>query len=414
MTKLIGEHAPWPTLVDPEGRRWDAVEGAIGEEALDGVTGTLLFTQRPGVYHDATRLMQMAKVRYPLPTSEAEAQELGLNGFALEFAKRVLRTAALRKKGLPILTLADPACRAYLERLVPVIEQALHVDNMKARRLASLLTDTPASDASVCGLKALAKAWAEGDGTDASANKQALRGIKAGLDELEDPPELTANDWFRKAKLDADMRTFKLLDVRFQKAIPGYKPGLDWVIPEIIREPMKATRIAHARAVRPSDTGAIPRYMHRLVIDGMVFGHKRKMTGASVLIDCSGSMGVTQEQVLLIAQYFPAGIVAGYSGEALRILAEKGRVVADAPLDWNGTNECDGPALEWLLRQGGPRFWISDGGVTLRGDYECQAASDHCAVLCRWGNIERIASMRLAIDRLKRVAAAKHAGENAA
>ena len=414
----------WPTLVDPDGHRWQTIESTLGEEAFEGSMGTLLVTNREGPYHEARRMMRMAEIRYPMRQTPQERKELGLNGFALELAKRILRTEALRKKKLPILSSTNKTCVDYIKRLVPVIQASLKVKEKKAQELASLLTDRPSSNSNAASLKGLAAAWfldrpsddsEDGESESAQGSKpsdqhdqKTLANMLKQLGDMEDVT-MSAQNWFSLVSHEAEMRTFKLLDFKLQQAIPGYQLGLDWVIPDIIRATMTATRIAFARAVRPSDTGAIPRYMHRLMIDGMVFGHKRRMTGASVLIDCSGSMGVTQQQVLAIAKHFPAGIVAGYSGAALRILAEKGRVVAQAPPHWQGSNECDGPALEWLLRQSAPRFWISDGGVTLRGDTASSKASNHCEALRRWGQITRIGSMTDALKRLAKVAAGQEA-----
>ena len=404
----------WPTLVDPDGRSWQTIESTLGEEAFEGSTGTLLVTSREGPIHEARRMMRMAEIRYSMHQTPTEREALGLNGFALELAKRILRTEALRKKGLPILSATDKPCEDYITRLIPIIQASLKVKEKKAQELASLLTNRPSGGMDASSLMDLATGWFkdrpkddEGDG-ESEHDQKILNQMLKQLGEMEDVT-IPASQWFSQVSHEAEMRVFKPLDLKLQKAIPGYHPSLDWVIPRIIRETMTATRIAFARAVRPSDTGAIPRYMHRLMIDGMVFGHKRRMTGASVLIDCSGSMAVTQQQVLAIAKHFPAGIVAGYSGDVLRILAEKGRVVAQAPPSWKGTNECDGPALEWLLRQSAPRFWISDGGVTLRGDRPNQYASNHCEALRCWGQVTRIGSMKAALEQLEKVVAGEAA-----
>ena len=46
------------------------------------------------------------------------------------------------------------------------------------------------------------------------------------------------------------------------------------------------------------------------------------------------------------------------TGDVLRMLTKlRGNIV-------------DGPALRWLARQPGPRFWISDGVVTGEGDMQ--------------------------------------------
>lgn len=123
---------------------------------------------------------------------------------------------------------------------------------------------------------------------------------------------------------------------------------------------------------RASDTGVVPTYMHRLLSDQRVFGRKRKHRRwqGTVLIDLSGSMSLSVHEVNEILRRWPAVTIATYSGNnangVLRIVAKNGRKASD---DWLGppsgnNNMVDGPALDWLCTQRGPRVWISDGGVT--------------------------------------------------
>jgi hypothetical protein len=419
--------APFVAIVDAKDREWECFESGFGDGVLEGAVNTLMVTTNTGNFAESRRLMQLARLRYPMELTPDEMKELGLNGFALDLAKRILLTKALREKGLPVMKNSDPQCANYLTKLKPVVMRTLGVNERRADELLSLLTTSPRGGKEAQELSEIAEQWFkdqkklkgdkgkddgngdEGDESDAerseAISQQALSKLLKALDEMIDT-EMTPSDWFSKLKINEDFKqkvTWEPFPVKLAKAIPGYHPDLPWRIPKIIRDTMGATRIAFARAMRPSETGAIPRYIHRLMIDGMVFAHKRRTAGASVLIDCSGSMGVTQQQVSTIAQRFPAGIVAGYSGGEIRILADKGRCVVAAPPAWAGSNECDGPALEWLLRQSAPRVWISDGQVTMEDEQTDQRANDHCAALCRWGNVKRIPSMAAALARLDKI-----------
>lgn len=140
-----------------------------------------------------------------------------------------------------------------------------------------------------------------------------------------------------------------------------------------ITEPKRPLRLPpriRAPKRRASPEGSFPRNWHRLPVDGAVFARRHKRpAGGSVLIDQSGSMSFTPDDVLAILEAAPAAIVAtycgtDYSGE-LRIIARDGRRVEDADI-WieGGNNTVDGPALEWLAHQDGPRFWVSDGEAT--------------------------------------------------
>lgn len=112
------------------------------------------------------------------------------------------------------------------------------------------------------------------------------------------------------------------------------------------------------------------RRLERLTTDGRVFAHKQmRKGGGAVLIDTSGSMSLTHDEVIALCVAFPGGVIAAYSAEGslgyLRVIARNGRRVTDEMINPpGGGNEIDGPALDWLALQPGPRYWISDAGVS--------------------------------------------------
>ena len=101
---------------------------------------------------------------------------------------------------------------------------------------------------------------------------------------------------------------------------------------------------------RSMDEGSYPRQLHRMLIDGKVFKHHRRGRGSSVLIDCSGSMSLSADDIAKILTAAPGCTVAVYSGNThdgvLRVLAQDGRQVDSqfigAPE--GGANVIDGPA----------------------------------------------------------------------
>lgn len=167
-------------------------------------------------------------------------------------------------------------------------------------------------------------------------------------------------------------------------------PGLDdddgqphrWGEMEIQRVPLPAKlRGDPSRRPMATDLGYVPRYMHRTLTDQRVFARRRKKRKyqGTVVIDHSGSMGLTGSQVDKILRRWPAVTIATYSGWSgsrkkgggiLRIVASKGRRADDEHLlRPAGQGNCvDGPALDWLGRQKGPRVWISDGHVSGKGE----------------------------------------------
>lgn len=160
-------------------------------------------------------------------------------------------------------------------------------------------------------------------------------------------------------------------------------------------------RHSDARRTRAHDTGAVPRYMHRLVSDQRVFGRKRKEKHfqGTVLIDHSGSMSLSTDQVDEMLRRWPAVTIATYSGEyngVLRIVAEKGKRAARQHLSRpDGMGNCvDGPALDWLAKQRGPRIWISDGQVSGQGeDFRPWFRKDATQKVIR-GRIKRIENVQ--------------------
>jgi len=129
----------------------------------------------------------------------------------------------------------------------------------------------------------------------------------------------------------------------------------------------KSTPLVYSRKM-----GVVPDRIHNWCTGRRVFSWAQPEgnKGGSILIDCSASMGFAKETLLSFVKAAPALTVAGYSGYgdngALRIWIKSGKIVADEYLvrPGGGNNVVDGPAIEWLSRQKGPRFWVSDLGVT--------------------------------------------------
>lgn len=154
-----------------------------------------------------------------------------------------------------------------------------------------------------------------------------------------------------------------------------------------------------SRKQRPNDMGAVPRYMHRLLTDQRVFGRRRKRVcyQGTVLIDHSGSMSLSDDELTELLARWPAVTIATYCGSGsghgkLRIIAKNGKRATGGWLNrpGAGANEIDGPALDWLKKQKQPRIWITDGGVS--GAYENFHPwfSADAAKKVRQGRIKRI------------------------
>lgn len=142
-----------------------------------------------------------------------------------------------------------------------------------------------------------------------------------------------------------------------------------------VREmPDRLPRSIATRRRFATDTGAVPRNWNRLASDGRVFTRKRnRPAGGTVLIDQSGSMSLCPDEVMALIEAFPGVTIATYAGSdnrgILYIIARDGRRATPADCQHPmGGNIIDGPALDWLCQQPGPRVWVSDGYVTGRRD----------------------------------------------
>ena len=131
-----------------------------------------------------------------------------------------------------------------------------------------------------------------------------------------------------------------------------------------------------------TNMGRRPRRLHRLMTDPAkrVFDRNVKGNGGVVIIDASGSMSFTTEQIGRIVENAPGCTVLIYSdsgydrGEANAwVVADKGRMVDTlAGIDYGHGNGVDFPAIVWGVQQRtnpkAPLVWVTDGGVSGHGD----------------------------------------------
>jgi len=197
---------------------------------------------------------------------------------------------------------------------------------------------------------------------------------------------------------------------RFRRSLQagGRRPATGHFAPLVIAEssPSSATS-SKVGLVRwqPRPSGRYLRYPQRLLTDPQQrgFGHKRRAQGGVVLIDQSGSMDISVEQISSLLRRAPAALILGYShrpGDVgvtpnAWVLADRRRVV-ESPPHGNVGNGVDGPALEWAISQrqkGEPLIWVTDGQVTDAHDHPCDSLSVRCALLVRRERIQLVRSL---------------------
>ena len=159
---------------------------------------------------------------------------------------------------------------------------------------------------------------------------------------------------------------------------------VDW---ETLRFGMTAlTETASAfigKRKRPSMTGKFPVRPDRLLTDPerRIFRETVKSHGGIVVVDCSGSMSLSHQQVLDILHHYSGATIVAYThngkGPNAWILAKNGKMISQhnfSQISLFHGNGVDLPILQWAVRQRKNRkeflMWISDGGVTGKNDHQ--------------------------------------------
>ena len=184
--------------------------------------------------------------------------------------------------------------------------------------------------------------------------------------------------------------------------------GNRWGKLKIVHKPLSIR--THTRKIsrkkRSDKMGSVPRSIHRWNTDQKIFSRRYREYGGAVLIDQSGSMGLTPEQVVAIIEVSPSVVVAGYSGISdygtLQIHSAKNLTVKPHEMHLSGAgNIVDGPALHWLGKQMMPRIWVSDGYVTGIGDMPAPNLTREAAALCKKYHIIRVGNLNEAVALFK-------------
>lgn len=210
------------------------------------------------------------------------------------------------------------------------------------------------------------------------------------------PEPMTAEDLkdgLKKVSEDeVDGRTKKeILEKVKEELIKGEgKLGekVPWGKMEIVRPPMPIRVNKHMKkGSRALDEGTYMKHIHRYCTDKRIFAVNRKVQGGTIAIDGSGSMHLTNKEVIQILEAAPGCTIALYGAENevgwLKILAEKGKQVLPKDVTSpGGCNVIDLPVLEWLGKQSKPRLWICDGNVTGMGDNSSYVNNLECRVAC--------------------------------
>jgi hypothetical protein len=168
----------------------------------------------------------------------------------------------------------------------------------------------------------------------------------------------------------------------------GNLGSIPWGRMEIEEPPLTHNvRSKFNRRWKATEEGVIPRYPHRYFVDKQVFAHRRRIPGGTIIVDASGSMHLSPQEINEIVNYAPGCVVGIYSGNGengvLRVLAKNGKRAADGfccrPAGQQ--NNIDFPALKWAMQYNHPRIWITDGSITGVGDQQCPRLFVECGAV---------------------------------
>lgn len=170
------------------------------------------------------------------------------------------------------------------------------------------------------------------------------------------------------------------------------------------------------RTKRASGVGRSPRRLHRLLTDPerRVFDRVSRKSGGVVLVDGSGSMSLTSDDLREIVQAAPGCLVAVYSYDGadepnIWIVAQNGRYARAEDFPCIGSdNIVDLPAIEWAVsrreRKTDPVIWVSDGHVTTIGAGMTPKAGIEVIDAVRRGRVTQVPYASKAVEVLRECA----------
>lgn len=181
-----------------------------------------------------------------------------------------------------------------------------------------------------------------------------------------------------RARLDKALEHLEKYDPKYFDSDGVRSADLLWFTEDLVYNMKPPMRIS--RRIRRADYGS--RILRPLKFEtdpeGRGWGRRLPAVGAVVVVDCSGSMGISNEEVREAMLAAPDSTVIGYSGTGqggkpnVCLLAEGNRVRnPEAMPRFDASNSCDLSAIMWALdnRRNRPVVWVSDFGVSGIDEY---------------------------------------------
>ena len=361
----------------------------------------------------ATRLHEMGHIKFtPKDSPEKVARKHGITVDALQVCEDARVNTLLERAGLPMSRLGRSedlapwsaefarvlASGNRAQAIQVAAEARVGFEGRNARGMEEILRDLGLHEAISLARRALSelhpKRITRAGGIPFTRTIRAAKVLSDGARQVADIGESPAD----------------FSEEMVESALESSVSFVPWGTMEILQPSRHARHGAKvAPRVRSTDVGQRLRHVSRVLTDGRIFSHRVRQDGGSLLIDGSGSMHMSAEQVQTILSIAPLAWVAIYGARTdhgwVKILAKDGKAVApDAMRSPGGCNVIDGPALALLAKQSAPRIWICDGRVTGVGDRGAIGNVAECARTCTKANVRRIGTVEGAIDYLRSLA----------
>ena len=222
------------------------------------------------------------------------------------------------------------------------------------------------------------------------------------------------DSWFKKPEEPGDEFEFDDEDFESEEFLGYQEEGgfEDLRIDNSVPRPLAVKGYMH-RKKKSSAMGKSVRYPQRMLTDPQkrIFTQKTRVNGGVVLIDVSGSMSLSDDDVQVILENAPGALVMAYSSNSykgepnLTILADRGKQVAKIPESiFRGGNGVDGPALEYAIkrRKGNELvIWVTDGLVMGKGGVTNIELGIRCAATVMKERVIMIPSVEEAVKQFR-------------
>ena len=190
-----------------------------------------------------------------------------------------------------------------------------------------------------------------------------------------------------------------------------------WSELRVSREPMPRMHVGNIGKKRiATNMGRRPRRLHRYMTDPAkrVFDKNIRGSGGMVIIDASGSMSFTTQQIVEIVDNAKGATVAIYSDRNsdtapnMWVIADKGRMVENVEyIDYGHGNGVDYPAIVWGVEnrqsKNAPLVWVTDGGVCGHRDSFSEILSMQCIEYAQKHGYIVVPHVEEAIEQLRKL-----------